>query len=165
MPYATAHSQNKSIGDLGREALWFALHSLIAVAILFLLTSAMTMFHPDASAAGSMLFTTLLAFILPAAVGFAIAFKTGNLVARYVWVSGLLIFAAACVQVIDLPTGPGLCAQCGPDHLILRIWRTFFDFNNGSGLMGGQGVLIGCWIPLALIGYAIGAQFALRSRA
>ena len=144
--------------------MWFALHSFIAVATLFLFTSVMAAFHPSATATGPMLFATLLAFAIPAAVGFIIALKTRNQVARYVWISGLLVFAAACVQVIDLPTGPGLCAECGPDHLILRIWRTFFDFNNGSGLMGGQGVLIGCWIPIALVGYSIGARLALRTQ-
>lgn len=164
MPYATAHSPNKSMGDLGREAFWFALHSLIAIAALLLLTVAMAAFHPNATAAGPMLFATLLAFLVPAAIGFVVALKTRSHVARYIWISGLLVFAAACVDVIDLPTGPGRCAECGPDHLILRIWRTFFDFGNGSGLMGGQGVLIGCWIPIALVGYAIGARFALRSQ-
>ncbi|MES2391729.1 MAG: hypothetical protein V4555_08815 [Acidobacteriota bacterium] len=164
MPYVSANTQSKTPGDLGREALWFALHSFIAVAALFVLAITMTAFHPDATATGPMLFATLLAFVIPAAVGFAIALKTRNHVARYIWISGLLVFVAACVQVIDLPTGPGRCAECGPDHLILRIWRTFFDFSNGSGLMGGQGVLIGFWIPVALIGYCVGARLALRSQ-
>jgi hypothetical protein len=30
--------------------------------------------------------------------------------------------------------------------------------------MGGDGLLVGTWIPLSMIGYAIGAKLALISR-
>jgi hypothetical protein len=151
---------NKSMGDLGREALWFAGHTVLAIVIVLLLMLAMGFVHPDAEAAGPKLVITGLSLVLGGAVGAVITRASGNLVGRYAWISGLLIFMAACVWVIDLPTGPGLCQECGPGHLLLRLWRTFFDFSNGSGLMGGGGPLIGCWIPLALLGYAIGSALA-----
>jgi len=64
-----------------------------------------------------------------------------------------------CVWVLGLPTGNGLCENCGP---VEKLWRTFFTFDHGSGLMGGDGVLVGAWIPLSMISYAIGAKLALE---
>ena len=92
------------------------------------------------------------------AASFLIAKLGGNEIARYVWITALLIFSAVCVWVLDLPTGNGLCEGCGA---IDKLWRTFFSFSNGSGLMDGQGIAVGLWTPLALIGYAIGARFGL----
>ena len=71
----------------------------------------------------------------------------------------LLVFSAVCVWVLDLPTGNGLCEGCGA---IDKLWRTFFSIGNGSGLVSGWGIFIGSWIPLSLIGYAIGARFGLE---
>ena len=62
--------------------------------------------------------------------------------------------------MIDLPTGPGLCETCGT---IERLWRTFFSIDNGSGLLAGEGLLVGAWLPLSMIGYAVGAAFGLDS--
>jgi hypothetical protein len=38
---------------------------------------------------------------------------------------------------------------------------TFFAINHGSGLMGGNGLLLGAWVPLSVLGYAAGAAFGL----
>ena len=46
--------------------------------------------------------------------------------AVYTWISGLVIFSIVCVWVLDLPTGPGLCENCGA---LEKIWRTFFTFS------------------------------------
>jgi len=75
-----------------------------------------------------------------------------------VWISGLLTFCIVCVWVLDLPTGPGLCENCGA---VEKLYRTFFDIDHGSGLMAGDGLLVGTWIPLSMIGYAIGAKIGL----
>jgi len=91
-------------------------------------------------------------------VGFLITKMTGNEIARYVWITGLLLFAAVCVWTLDLPTGNGLCEGCGP---IDKLWRTFFSVSNGSGLMAGQGIMVGTWAPLSLVFYAIGSSFGL----
>jgi len=153
-------SQGKSIGDLGREAVWFSIHTILAILTLFGIVAVMWTFHPDPSASSPKLLATLLSLVIPLVVGFIITKISNNDIGRYVWISGLLIFAIVCVWVIDLPTGPGLCEHC---TLMERLWRTFFDFQHGSGLMGGDGVLIGTWIPLSLFGYAIGSKFALGS--
>ncbi len=72
------------------------------------------------------------------------------------------MFSVVCVWVLDLPTGPGLCEKCDSGHLLERLIRTFFDIKHGSGLMGGDGLLVGTWIPLSMIGYAIGAKFGIH---
>jgi len=150
-------SQGKSIGDLGREAAWFCAHTILAILTLLGLVAVIWLFHPAPDASAPKLLATVLAFVVTMVVGFLITKTTSNDIGRYVWISGLLIFAIVCVWVMDLPTGPGLCEHC---TLMERLWRTFFDFQHGSGLMGGDGVLIGTWIPLSLFGYAIGSKLA-----
>ena len=80
--------------------------------------------------------------------------------AKYIWISAVLLFSIVCVWVLDLPTGNGLCEHC---LAMEKLYRTFFDINHGSGLMGGDGLLVGTWMPLSMIGYAIGARFGLDS--
>jgi len=150
-------SQGKSIGDLGREALWFLTHTLLAFIILALVVGSMTLTHPAPDALEPKLLATVLALLVPMIGGFIIARGQQNNVARYVWISGLVIFSILCVWVLDLPTGKGLCESCGA---VEKLWRTFFDIHHGSGLMAGDGLFAGTWIPLSMIGYAIGARFA-----
>jgi hypothetical protein len=151
-------SQGKSIGELWREAAWFCLHTALAVCAMLLAIVVFTLTHPSADDPTPKLIGTALAFFVPMLAGFLIARKQQNDVACYVWISGVLIFAALCVWVIDLPTGPGLCEHCG---VIERLRRTFFDIYHGSGLVAGQGLMVGAWIPLSLFGYALGAKFGL----
>ena len=151
--------QNKSLADLGREAFWFLAHTALAVLVLALAIGAMTLTHPDPDASLPKVLGTLLAFMVPMFGGFVIARAQQNHVARYVWISGLLLFSVICVWVLDLPTGNGLCEDCGA---VEKLWRTFFDIGHGSGLMGGDGLLVGTWLPLSMIGYAVGASYGLN---
>lgn len=63
------------------------------------------------------------------------------------------------VWVLDLPTGPGLCEACGAGE---KIWRTLFSVTNGSGLLGEDGLLLGAWAPLSMMGYAVGAAIGFK---
>ena len=154
-------SQGKSAGDLGREALWYAIHTLLAVLILLLVVLGFWAAHVDPESPNPKYVCTALALLVPMIGGFAVVKlrqdKTAE-IARYVWISGLLFFSLVCVWVLDLPTGPGLCEHCGA---LAKLSRTFFEIQNGSGLMGGDGLLVGTWIPLSMIGYAIGAKLGL----
>ncbi|RSL14566.1 hypothetical protein EDE15_0018 [Edaphobacter aggregans] len=151
-------SQGKSIGELGREALWFLTHTFLALAFLGLVMGVMTMNRPDPESANPKILATILAFFVPMVGGFFIARMRRNEVASYVWISGLVFFSIVCVWVLDLPTGPGLCEDCGA---VEKLWRTFFSINHGSGLMAGDGLFFGTWIPFSMIGYAVGARFGL----
>jgi len=156
-------SRGKSIAELGRDALWFALHTLFAVLILALVWGAITLSHPDPASASPRILATALALLVPMVGGFILArigsASPSTAVAPYVWISGLLCFAAVSVWVLDLPTGPGLCEACGP---VEKLVRTFFEIDRGSGLMSGDGPLVGAWVPLSMIGYAAGAALGLE---
>src|SRR5271170_3285122 len=159
MPNQRDISHDKTMGDLGREAVWFLTHTLIAFVLLAIVIGVMSLNHPDPDSSSPKLLGTLLAFLVPVVGGFLLARIHRNDVAGYVWISGLVIFSIVCVWVLDLPTGNGLCENCGA---VEKLWRTFFTFNHGSGLMAGDGLLIGTWIPLSMIGYAVGSKFALE---
>jgi hypothetical protein len=163
-------SQGKSVAELGRDALWFTLHTLLAVVILAAVLGAVTLSHPDPASASPKALASALALFVPLVFGFILARiwpasqLDGQLndpraeVARYVWIAGILFFAAVCVSVLDLPTGPGLCETCGA---VEKLQRTFFSIDNGSGLMSGEGLLVGVWVPLSMFGYAAGAALGL----
>jgi hypothetical protein len=153
-------SQGKSVGDLGREAFWFLLHTAVALLFLMIVVVVMTMNHPDPDSLSPKLLATGLAFFVPMVGGFIVARRQQNDIAGYVWISGIVVFAVVCVWVLDLPTGNGLCENCGA---VEKLWRTFFDIQHGSGLMAGDGLVAGTWIPLSMIGYAMGAKFGLNN--
>jgi hypothetical protein len=152
-------SQGKTSGDPAREAFWFFTHTLIAIIFLAISIGVISLNHPDPDSTFPKLLGTVLAFLVPLVGGLLLARIHRNNVAAYVWVSGVIFFSILCVRVIDLPTGAGLCENCGAME---KIWRTFFTFSHGSGLMGGDGLLLGSWIPLSTIGYAIGAKLTIK---
>jgi hypothetical protein len=153
-------SQDKTMGDLSREALWFLTHTLVAVILLAIAIGVMSLNHPDPDSSTPKLLGTIFAFLVPMVGGFLLARIHHNNVAAYVWISGLVLFSIVCVWVLDLPTGNGLCENCGAFE---KLWRTFFTFSYGSGLIGGDGLLVGTWLPLSMIGYSVGAKIALKS--
>ena len=152
-------AQDKTPSDLAREALWFLTHTLIAFVLLALTIGAMSLSHPDPDSSTPKFIGTALALLVPMTGGYLLAKLHRNDIAGYIWISGLVIFSVVCVWVLDLPTGNGLCETCGA---VEKLWRTFFTFTHGSGLMGGDGILVGAWIPLSMIGYAFGAKFELE---
>ena len=160
MAYERDISHDKTPGDLAREALWFLTHTFIAFVLLAIVIGVMSLNHPDPDSSTPKLLGTILAFLAPMIGGFLLARIHHNNIAIYTWISGLVIFSIVCVWVVDLPTGTGLCENCAA---VEKISRTFFTFSHGSGLMGGDGLLVGAWIPLSTIGYALGAMFALKS--
>jgi hypothetical protein len=151
--------QDKTMGNLSREAFLLLIHTLMAVVFLAITIGVMSLNHPDPDSSAPKQLGTILAFLIPMIGSFLLARIHHNNVATYVWVSGLAFFSIVCVRVLDLPTGNGLCENCGAAE---KLWRTFFTFEQGSGLMGGDGLLIGTWIPLSMIGYALGAKLAIK---
>jgi hypothetical protein len=150
--------QGKTAGDLTREAFWFGIHTILAVLVLAVIVIAFWIARVDSESNTPKILCTFLAFLVPMIVGFIVARARQDRTAKYIWISGLITFSIVCVWVLDLPTGNGLCEGCGP---LEKLYRTFFDINHGSGLMGGDGLLVGTWIPLSMIGYALGASFGL----
>jgi hypothetical protein len=161
MPFAYDQSADKTAGELGWEALRFALHTAAAVAVLAALVFGFAMMHPDPDAMAPKVLCTVLTLLLSMLGGLAVAWWRRDPVAKHTWISGLLLFSVMCVWVLDLPTGHGLCENC---QAFEKLYRTFFDISHGSGLMGGDGLLLGTWAPLAMIGYAIGARVGLSGK-
>jgi hypothetical protein len=152
-------SQAKSIDNLWTEAVWFTLHSALAVFLMFAAIAVFSFTHPSAQDTTPKLIGTALAFFFPMIFGLIIAWRQQNDAARHVWISGVVLFAIACVWVLDLPTGNGLCDHC---LAFEKLRRTFFSIHHGSGLLSGQGLMIGTWIPLSLFGYTLGAKLGLK---
>lgn len=146
---------NKSTDDLLREAGWFLLHTVIAVVLMVAVIGTFSLMHPDPESALPKLLCTLTVFLVPMIGGFIAARARPDTVASHIWISGMIAFGIVCVYVLDLPTGAGLCDGCGA---VDKLWRTFFSIDRNSGLMGGDGILIGTWMPLSMIGYAVGAR-------
>lgn len=151
---------NKSLNDLGWEALSLIVHTMIALVVLAALVGCFALAHPADDASGPKLLCTALAFLVAMIVGYVIARFRKDLIAQYTWIAGMIMFSMVCVWVLDLPTGNGLCNDCGA---VDKLWRTFFSIDHNSGLMGGDGLLIGAWAPLAMIGYSVGAKLGLTS--
>lgn len=149
---------NKTTNDLLREAGWFLLHTVFAVAIFVVVMGAFWTARPDPASPGPKLLCTAAAFLVPMVGGFLAGRMRRDTVARFVWISALVMFGVVVVYVLDLPTGAGLCDGCGS---VDKLWRTFFSIDHGSGLMAGDGLLIGTWIPLSMVGYAIGSKIAI----
>ncbi|GGA58009.1 hypothetical protein GCM10011507_06700 [Edaphobacter acidisoli] len=151
--------RDRTIGSLVREALWFLFHTAVAIGLVIAIITVMTLNHPDPDSAGPKVTLTVLAFLMPMFAGLIASRMQHNSNARHIWISGLVLFTIACVWVLDLPTGKGLCENCGS---VEKVWRTIFSFSHGSGLMSGDGPLIGAWMPLSMISYAFGARFGLE---
>jgi hypothetical protein len=151
---------NKTTRDLMREAGWFVLYTVLAVVVLIAMLAAFWLVHPNPDASAPKILFTALAFLIPMVVGFGTARIRSDGIAGYVWISGLLFFLVVAVYTLDLPTGNGLCNGCGA---IDKLWRTFFSVDRGSGLLGGDGLVWGTWIPLSMIGFAIGAKVSVST--
>jgi hypothetical protein len=147
----------KSPGELAAEAIWFFAHTIISLVVYVALLVGIQMAHPRSV---SMLLATALAFVVPGVAGYIISLIWPNVIARYVWIFGLIYFSIVCVYVLDLPTGPGLCEHCGA---LSKLYLTLITFNHPSGLLYGSGNAFGTWPALANIGYALGARFGLKS--
>ncbi len=77
-------SQNKSLAEMSREALWFCIHTLIAVTILALVVVTMSLTRPDPYTLAPKIVGTVLAFLVPLACVFLVAQNRQNHIARHV---------------------------------------------------------------------------------
>ena len=143
---------------LARQALGFFLHSLLALATWVALMLVGYAVNPVGI---SQTLILLLSFAVPLVVGFIVARIHPSEMATAVWLLGLIWAMIVGLYVLDLPTGPGRCFQCGA---IDKLSRTFFSLPGPSGLMDDDGPFISTWPAAALVGYSIGALLAIRRR-
>ena len=101
----------------------------------------------------------LLSIFVPLVVGFLVTRLRQDELAPLVWLIGLIWILIVALWILDMPTGPNQCFQCDATE---KLTRTFFSLPKPSGLIDNDGPFLGTWPAAALIGYAIGARFALR---
>lgn len=147
------------VSNLGHQALWVLIHTLLAVAswaavILFITV----VLKPESV---PVVITLGLAFLIPFIVGYAVTRIKQNDMAPYTWLIGLIWLLIICLWILDMPTGPNQCYHCDATQ---KIYLTFFSLSGDSGLIDGQGRFVGTWPAVALVAYGIGSRFALKKK-
>jgi hypothetical protein len=89
-------SEDKTIGELGREALWFLTHTLVAIVLLAITVGVMSLNHPDPDSPTPKLLGTILALLVPMIGSFLLARIHHNDVAAYIGISGLERYQLWC---------------------------------------------------------------------
>ena len=149
----------ETIADIPNQAFWVLVHSLIAVGCWMAMFILISLFHPGFMPVP---ITTALSFSVPFLFGNVIARFKPNEMAPVIWLVGVIWFMSVTLWVLDLPTGPNACNHCDASQ---KLILTFLSFTQDSGLIDGQGRLLGTWPTVAMIGYSMGSHFALRRRA
>jgi hypothetical protein len=104
----------------------------------------------------------LLSLAVPLIVGFIVTRIRQDDMATVVWLLGLIWLMIVALWIVDMPTRPNECFQCGVTE---KLSRTLFSLPRPSGLIDDDGPFIGTWPAAALVGYSIGAALALRRKA
>jgi hypothetical protein len=150
--------EESTAARLGRQALSFLMHTGLALFAWAILMALGYLLNP---AGVSQTLILGLSFAIPLAVGLIIARFRRDEMATAVWLLGLIWILILALWILDMPTGPKQCFQCGATE---KITRTFFSFPYPSGLIDNDGPFLGTWPAAALMGYALGARIGMRRR-
>lgn len=150
--------EEESNSRLPQQALWFFLNAVLALAAWAALMAVGYVINPQ----GVPQFAILaLSLIVPLAAGALITRFRQDDMATLVWLLGLIWILIVALWILDMPTGPNECFQCGAAE---KLTRTFFSMPRPSGLIDNDGPFLGTWPAVALLGYSIGARLTLRRR-
>lgn len=153
-----AEIEEEKIAELPNQAFWVMVHTLIAAGSWIAMLVVVTLFHPLVVPVAV---TTALSFTVPFVVGNIFNRFKQNDMGPQLWLVAFIWFMGIVLWVLDMPTGPNECYHCDASQ---KIFFTFASFTSDSGLIDGQGRLVGTWPTVALIGYAIGSKMALKSK-
>jgi hypothetical protein len=148
--------QERGGARLTRQALWFFLHTILALAAWFGLMMAGYAVNPVGVPQWAIL---LASFMVPLVIGLIVARIHSDEMATSVWLLGLIWMMIVSLWILDMPTGPNHCFQCGATE---KLTRTFLCIPQPSGLIDDDGPFIGTWPSVALLGYSIGARLGRR---
>jgi hypothetical protein len=148
----------KSSSKLFGQALSFFMHTILALGSWLALMLVGYALNP---AGVSQFFILILSMLVPFVVGNIVTRIRQDEMATLVWLVGLIWVLIISLWILDMPTGPNACFQCDATE---KLTRTFFSLPKPSGLIDDDGPILGTWPAAALIGYAIGARFALKRR-
>lgn len=140
------------------QAVWFFIHAVLALGAWLALMLVGYAINPTGV---SQWFILLLSIAVPLAVGLIVARIRADEMATAVWLLGLIWMLIISLWILDMPTGPNQCYQCGATE---KLTRTFFSAPSPSGLIDNDGPFLGTWPAAALMGYSLGAWLVLRKR-
>ena len=103
----------------------------------------------------------LLSVLVPMTFGNLVTRFKADEMASHIWLAGLIWMLIISLWILDMPTGPNACFECGATE---KLTRTLFSFPRPSGLIDNNGPFFGTWPSAALFGYSIGARFVLARR-
>jgi len=148
----------KSSSKLLGQALSFFMHTTLALGSWLALMLVGYALNPVRA---SQFLILILSMLVPLVVGNIVTRFRQDEMATLVWLIGLIWVLIISLWILDMPTGPNACFQCDATE---KLTRTFFSLPKPSGLIDDDGPILGTWPAAALIGYAIGARFALKRR-
>ncbi len=155
-PEGHFEEEESSAAKLPRQALWFFLHTLLALSAWLALMAAGYALNPQGVPQLAILG---LSIAVPLAAGALINRFRQDEMATLVWLLGLIWILIVALWILDMPTAPNACFQCGATE---KLTRTFFSLPSPSGLIDDDGPFLGTWPAAALLGYSIGARLTLR---
>ena len=148
----------KSSSKLLGQALSFFMHTTLALGSWLALMLVGYALNPVRA---SQFLILILSMLVPLVVGNIVTRFRQDEMATLVWLIGLIWVLIISLWILDMRTGPNACFQCDATE---KLTRTFFSLPKPSGLIDDDGPILGTWPAAALIGYAIGARFALKRR-
>ena len=151
-----ADEEESSAARLTRQALSFTGHTVLALLSWVALMAVGYLLNPPYIPQFVIL---VLSIAFPLLVGFGVNRIRQDGLAPAVWLMGLIWILIVALWILDMPTGPNACFQCGATE---KLTRTFFSLPRPSGLIDNDGPFLGTWPAAALVGYAIGARLGLR---
>jgi hypothetical protein len=154
----TDEDEDRSASRLIRQALSFLVHTVLALASWLVLMLVGYAINPQNISQHLIL---LLSIAVPLVVGFIVARVRKDDMATVVWWLGLIWLMIVALWIVDMPTRPNECLQCGVTE---KLTRTLFSLPTPSGLIDDDGPFLGTWPAAALIGYSIGAALAFRKK-
>jgi hypothetical protein len=154
----TDEDEDRSTSRLIRQALSFLVHVAIALGAWVALMLVGYALQPENV---SQLLILALSIAVPLVVGFIVTHIRQDDMATVVWLLGLIWLMIVALWIVDMPTRPNECFQCGVTE---KLTRTFFSLPTPSGLIDDDGPFLGTWPAAALLGYSIGAALALRKK-
>lgn len=143
---------------LSRQAISFFLHIMVALCAWLAMMLAGYAIDP-ASASQSVVL--LLSILVPLIVGNVVARIKPDEMARHIWLAGLIWMLIVSLWILDMPTGPNACFECGATE---KLTRTLFSLPRPSGLIDNNGPFFGTWPAASLFGYSIGARLVSARR-
>ena len=157
-PVFDTGEEESSSAKLSRQAFSYVGHTLLALLTWVVLMAVGYLLNPKGVPQAAIL---LFSFLLPLLVGLAVNRIRQNELAPAVWLMGLIWILIVALWILDMPTGPNACLECGATE---KLVRTFFSLPEPSGLIDNDGPFLGTWPAAALFGYGIGAKLGLRKK-